>query len=104
MSHTQHTPGPWVARLIEPQEWEIDAPNGDPTIGHKVWSGLAVVYGSEEHKIQGRCVSEANAHLIAAAPKLYEALLECLECEFAVTDKAAIEKARAALAKARGEA
>ena len=46
----------------------------------------------------------ANAALIASAPELYEALVECLECEFAVTDKAAIANAHAALKKARGEA
>ena len=44
----------------------------------------------------------ANARLIAAAPDLLEALKECLSCEFAVTDKAAIEKARSAIAKAEG--
>ncbi len=32
--------------------------------------------------------------------ELLEALKECLNCEFAVTDKAAISKARAAIAKA----
>lgn len=45
---------------------------------------------------------EANASLIAAASDLLEALIECLECEFAVTDKAAIAKAEAAIAKATG--
>lgn len=45
-------------------------------------------------------VAKANAYLIAAAPDLYEAL-EAMVC----TDGGAvsIQKARAALAKARGE-
>jgi hypothetical protein len=35
--------------------------------------------------------------------ELLEALKECLNCEFAVTDKAAISKARAAIARAEGK-
>jgi hypothetical protein len=34
---------------------------------------------------------------------LLQALQECLQCEFAVTDKAAIAKANIAIAKATGE-
>ena len=40
--------------------------------------------------------------LSSAAPALLEALIDCLDCEFPVTDKAVIEKARAAIAKAEG--
>jgi len=43
-----------------------------------------------------------DARLIAAAPDLLEALKGCLSCEFAVTDKVAIQKADAAIAKAEG--
>lgn len=53
---------------------------------------------------------QANARLIAAAPDLYEALAECLEgIELCTPDApepmpdSIIGKARAALAKARGE-
>jgi hypothetical protein len=70
----------------------------------------SIAYGqSQEHLayhpeavLEEQC--RANALLIAAAPELLEALKECLNCEFAVTDKAAISKARAAIAKAIGEA
>jgi hypothetical protein len=41
--------------------------------------------------------------LHAVNQELLEALKECLNCEFAVTDKAAISKARAAIAKAEGQ-
>jgi hypothetical protein len=43
-----------------------------------------------------------DARLIAAAPDLLEALKECLSCEFGVTEKVAIQKAEAAIAKAEG--
>ena len=42
--------------------------------------------------------------LHAVNGELLEALQECLNCEFAVTDKAAISKACAAIAKAEGRA
>ena len=51
----------------------------------------------------------ANARLIAAAPDLYEALAECLEgielCTLESPGRfdAALNRARAALSKARGE-
>jgi len=44
----------------------------------------------------------ANRRLYALNGELLESLKECLNCEFAVTDKAAISKARAAIAKAEG--
>jgi len=40
--------------------------------------------------------------LSSAAPMLLDALIDCLDCEFPVTDKAVIAKARAAIAKAEG--
>ena len=71
--NTKHTPGPWEARCIESQEWAIDAPNGDPTIGYSSWTALASVYGSNDFRREGEAVAEANARLIAAAPELLEA-------------------------------
>jgi hypothetical protein len=46
---------------------------------------------------------DANAALIAAAPDLYEALKEIIDTEW-IGGKGGFVKARAALAKARGEA
>lgn len=47
--------------------------------------------------------NKANAHLIAAAPDLYEALELLLSAQGKMEEKA-IKMAKAALAKARGEA
>lgn len=65
--------------------------------------------GGPKHKteLKDEHEAEANAHLIAAAPDLYEALEGLrphLWVPVAETDFArAVEAARAALAKARGE-
>lgn len=110
MTYSEFTPAPWVARKIEAQEWAIDAPNGDPIIGHNQWNALAVVYGSDDHPREGRIVAEANARLIAAAPDLLAALEDliglaesamCETGEFDITSELA--DARAAVAKALGQ-
>lgn len=84
---TKHTPGPWKVSYTKISV--ITAENG------------AVI--AKVNKIDGLVNLQANARLIAAAPELLEALIECLDCEFSVTDRAAINKARAAIAKATGE-
>lgn len=101
---SKHTPGIWMhGHSTEFGTFNagiVYAPNGD---------GVAQIYGlptngeleALSHVKYGEYVS--NARLIAAAPELLEALIECIECEFAVTDRAAITKARAAIAKATGE-
>jgi hypothetical protein len=60
----------------------------------------AVAYVMTRDRARGRDIKDwkANAHLIAAAPDLYEALVEMCNWH-GITDKA-----RAALAKARGDA
>lgn len=87
----KHTPGPWKfhkqARTIA-----IYRSDNADTIANVPIS--AVVDNTRR---------EHDARLIAAAPDLLEALIGCLECEFSVTDKAAINKARDAIAKATGE-
>jgi hypothetical protein len=91
MSDTKWTWGPWkkVDRSAYNQnandpKWEIDQVSGDESF----WVALAI--------------NEANANLLAAAPDLYAALEEIV----ALTDRKhnAWDEARAALAKARGEA
>lgn len=71
---------------------------------------IACAYGFENSR--GKVVttkeSRANARLIAAAPDLYEALQDCAAvCAGETSSKggliAALERARAALKKARGE-
>jgi hypothetical protein len=73
MSAFKGTPGPWEAKRTDPQEWAINAPNGDPALKHGTWYGLAVAYGCDESPSVGREVAKANARLIAAAPELLEA-------------------------------
>ena len=70
----KHTPGPWEPKRIESQQWEIDAPNGDPLLGHRAWQGLAAVYGNDDNKVAGSQVAKANARLIASAPAMLAAL------------------------------
>lgn len=85
MSDTKFTKGPW---------WL----SGKGTIraGESAW----VAHCSWHNK-------EANAHLIAAAPDLYEALYEIFYyqggADSVVDDEYVMERAKAALAKARGE-
>jgi hypothetical protein len=118
MSAFKGTPGPWEAKRTDPQEWAINAPNGDPALKHGTWYGLAVAYGCDESPSVGREVAEANARLIAAAPDLldqHEADMVDLdllakaihagdpmpELVIRVTDM--LNRKRAAIAKATGE-
>jgi hypothetical protein len=113
MSKLKHTPGPWRFGRGYRDKVEIDAPNGDGSIGLRSWKNLATVYGDsfdEGKNAQGR----ANARLIAAAPDM----LEALETVFSVIEGAegatmatdgellrweVIEKAiKNAIAKAKG--
>ena len=67
MTQSKHTPGPWVAEVYEHGEFEIEA-HGQGSSG-----GLLVICSRNKH--QGRPYEfEANARLIAAAPKMYELL------------------------------
>ncbi len=88
MSETKWTPGPWIQEDRDILSVAlIDAEN--PKRGREVIAAAHI---------------EANAHLIAAAPELYEALAEMVAGweGFDVNDDAA-NRVRALLAKARGE-
>lgn len=90
MSETRFTPGPWGVRRTE---WDtIQVMIGPP--GDQVGICEASAFDQK---------SEANAHLIAAAPDLYAALHALVWDGPAVDDSPLWEAARAALAKARGE-
>lgn len=99
---TKWTPGPWKRR--DGAEWIVDAARG---CGRVASVGL------------GRDEADANAHLIASAPDLYAALEYYAKqfCEgfcdqlpeagtyhVSMDDQCSGCKARADLAKARGEA
>ncbi len=111
MSEAKHTPGPWKARFEE--AYYVTGPD----LGRvAMMMNLKGAYG-----LGGRRTGEesaANCRLIAAAPALYEALARLLpeiapppsvwDDEETGDDnslfRAAIERARAAVALARGEA
>lgn len=95
MSETRWTPGEW-----EPVR---NAQTGAYAIMVGASPRVAYVHKNDEH-------TSANAHLIAAAPDLYEALKPLAFCDdrqppygVELEDwQAAVFAARAALAKARG--
>jgi hypothetical protein len=100
------TPGPWLLTRGVGGEWGVDAEKGE-------W-GIAIVAGQcGFHGIDGDAESDANAHLIAAAPALYEALQEFLRMVgYALESRDALlisktcatwKKAAAALALAEGK-
>lgn len=89
------TPGPWDASKFINGDFRINY--GD----QGRWLGLVYFDGD----VSDRSRSKANAHLIAAAPELYESLEDVLGLvtpEFEQCPMVAF--AKAALAKARGEA
>ena len=93
---SKHTPGPWVVESLV-DGFDIHAPE----------PGCFVATTSDPEMIWGAVTRKGDAHLIAAAPELLEALEELLAC----TEGQAIynfmepqkKKARAAIAKAKGE-
>ena len=105
MSEDAHTAGPWrVDGTYTPQSGRYDILSGDePTPELVVMTLPAEMVSDPDQNL-------ANAHLIAAAPKLLEVLKDLVRAELAyqretgialddpITD--ACEKARAAIAKA----
>ena len=103
---TQHTPGPW---LVETRKH---------VYAIKDTKGQDLTYQDTEPQTDGGSVTSrgrsenetlANAHLIAAAPELLSALETCVselnQIAFIQKDKLAaeaIQKAHAAIAKAKG--
>lgn len=94
-----YTPGPW--RLGTP------GPNGCYTVGNEHGLMTAMVAHSINHKEQAE-QAVADAHLIAAAPELFEALEQMIAaCSAHPFPNLPVQRpliaARAAIAKARGE-
>ncbi len=104
MNQPGFTPGPWMARIAKV-----------PSDGGWDWGIAATVAGSpvciaeafEVVRIKDRCPASANAHLIAAAPDIYAALVGLMASvgmpDTPGTYRDAWNEAEAALAKARGE-
>jgi hypothetical protein len=108
-----HTPGPWVAECSTLREAREDGgfswahpdswgPRGwtDET---RVGSVYLLCEGGGHTGLPGSIeVSEANAHLIAAAPEMYDALKDAINGGFACPEPM-LDRMRAAIAKANGE-
>lgn len=93
---SKHTPGPWI------HEYGNDTgPNDDYFV--EFYEVIAA------EKVIGRFDSEEDARLASAAPYLLEALEYMLNCQYDFDPRRQADcdmcsKARAAIAKARGEA
>jgi hypothetical protein len=102
MSETKFTPGPW----------KVFSSEGEDSEGREMVS-ICWDRGDYENDSDHQCVATAyvddeelgmaNAHLIAAAPVLYEALAATIHTLTVVCDEEALGRAMTALAKARGE-
>lgn len=90
----KHTPGPW----------KYSKENGSPTTGQHMISGAKPGYLAEVRDCGSGCV-EANGRLIASAPDLLDALQLVVDTtENGGWPSAVLVIAKAAIAKARGEA
>lgn len=110
---TKFTPGPWWASMNSADAWGVntlrdgDDPKTSPHIGTSYGASICINVGDHtEQRTRGN--EEANAHLIAAAPELYEACMLFAETALALSGDSMdyalpYAKAKAALAKARGE-
>jgi hypothetical protein len=94
----KHTPGPWVVRGADTYRWQIE--HGD------VKTATVVARVTTPPK-GGTDASDANAHLIAAAPDMLEALEDAVEAATWDRDVEIPSSLRdqmiAAIKKARGE-
>lgn len=100
MANTTHTPGPWE---VTPYRYTKHGLQCSRSAIVSVKNGKKSIYITTEIT-SGPC-SDADAHLMAAAPELLECLeniLSRLELDEYDDDAPAITKARAALAKAKG--
>ncbi len=96
---TQYTPGPWAGDTVSEYTGEmlVRAQNGDTV-------ARVCCYGPQSDTPHAQAW---NARLIAAAPELVEALawaLEQIEDDLDLDHRAALEHARAVLARAQGGA
>lgn len=109
---SKHTPGPWTkAERLNGPWWHISSDhtvNGQPCKSGR--QAVACVHGESKRGATAYAeMFEANAHLIAAAPELLEALEHIMRCiptgGFAQIHHGSStwEQIDAAVSKARGE-
>ncbi len=93
---TQHTPGPWTIEQFAHPYGKTE----DRTITSYTRTGNPLRIG-RAYNVMGPNETDANARLIAAAPDMLEALRNFTEGR-KIAYTAALEIARAAIAKAEG--
>ena len=98
-----HTPGPWKVERADSDGANVVA------IAQVAWCGTNGSWSKNEHQFISAKEAKANAHLIAAAPDLLEALIAAetvLTFEHGgepLNTRNALFLARAAIAKAKGD-
>ena len=104
MTKQKHTPGPWELSLadadaVDSTWWEVEGPDGEHIASN--------TFGGND-----KITEFANARLIAAAPELFEAVMECsdkfcLQCCGGAYETQKCEgfcyKLRKLIAKVKGE-
>jgi hypothetical protein len=71
MSESKFTPGPWAAIEIEEGLFHVHSPKGER---HNPVPVAVLDHHRDGHEATRTVTTPANAHLIAAAPEMYEAL------------------------------
>ncbi|MDW9762182.1 hypothetical protein GOB02_21835 [Sinorhizobium meliloti] len=102
---SKHTPGPWATRQQFANRWLIEKDQGSNEAGEKLIPlCLAAVHTTILEVGCGERDTEANAHLIAAAPDLLAALKEFVHPHQSgrLTERERNGMALAAIAKAEG--
>lgn len=115
MSETKHTPGPWAYRPQKYDDWGyVRGPEQDDGFQPFICQAKDMRAMDDdvlnEHRRNGTDPWEANARLIAAAPDLLaasesmeRALLQMMDDPSQADEMPVVVKARAAIAKARGQ-
>jgi len=100
-----HTPGPWVESGLYDRDRDGQ---WTTTVENNYGATVAIVRGGD-HPELAKHLGLANAHLIAAAPAMLEALEDCVESLSRLPDingayrVTCLQQARAAIAQAKGE-
>lgn len=101
-----HTPGPWTVREPDAEERELDIAEGVSAEDMELTEVYADEAGDQVCFVMNTTPCEAaNARLISAAPELLDAVEELLIylADWDDPDNETCQRARAAVAKAKGE-
>jgi hypothetical protein len=96
MSAAKHTPGPWWFSEVENGNYQIGQGDSALATTIPIWNGLQITERKPDE-------DKANAHLIAAAPELLEALEDAIDkLNDADMHEGFVARALDVIAKARG--